>query len=194
MKLQKMRLEDINQVSKLYQEANQFTTVKNIHNWTIEGLNKFPQLNFVIEDGQKIIGAISAILKNKKGAVINDIAVLREYQSKHVGSRLMERLLKELKRQEVKNPNHSRAVRHSLRTAIGDFYSQKWDIKLRSRAAEYKTHFSGIEKITLWVHWKNSRAIPFYYRSGFKMKRVSQTQNIPGVPDGEDIIHLEREL
>ena len=151
MKLRRMRLEDLNHVSKLYQDANQFTTLKNIHEWTIEGLNKFPQLNFVIEDGQKIIGAISAVLENKKCGAVNDVAVLREYQSKHVGSRLMERLLQELKRQEM-------------------------------------------EKITLWVHWKNSRAIPFYYRFGFRIKRVSQTQNIPGVPDGEDIIHLERGL
>ncbi len=151
MKLRRMKREDVDQVSRLYQDANQFTTLKNIHRWTLEGLHKFPQLNFVIEKEQEIIGAISAVLKNKKCAEINDIAVEREYQSQQLGQKLMERLLQELKQQEI-------------------------------------------EKVTLWVHWKNSRAIPFYYRWGFKIKSISRTNNIPDVPDGEDIIHLERKL
>lgn len=49
-----------------------------------------------------------------------------------------------------------------------------------------------ISRIVLWVHWKNARAIPFYYRSGFEIKKVEKTHRVSYVPDGEDIIHLER--
>lgn len=151
MKLRTMRPEDLDQVSQLYQAANQFATVTNIHKWTLEGLEQFPQLNFVIEEQENILGAISAVLKNKGCAEINDIAVRKDFQNKQLGSRLMKRIFQGFN--------------------------------------EYK-----IEKVSLWVHWTNSRAIPFYYRWGFKIKDVSQTQNILGVPDGEDIIHLEKEL
>ncbi len=151
MKLRRMKLEDLNQVSQLYQEANQFAALRSIRKWTSEGLKQFPKLNFVIEEDLKILGAISAVLKNKKWAEINDIAVQKEYQSKQLGSRLMKRMFQEFKKQRI-------------------------------------------ERVILWVHWKNSRAIPFYYRWGFKIKRASQTHNIPSVPDGEEIIHLERKL
>ncbi len=146
-----MKLKDIDPALQLYQVANPFSTKKNIRKWTLEGLEQFPQLNFVIEEQEKIVGAISTVLKNKKCAEINDIAVQREYQNKRLGSRLMKRIFQEFKKQRI-------------------------------------------EKVSLWVHWTNLRAVPFYYRWGFKIKDVSQTQNIPGVPDGEDIIHLEREL
>lgn len=49
-----------------------------------------------------------------------------------------------------------------------------------------------ISKIVLWVHWTNARAIPFYYRFGFEIKKVEKTHKVSYVPDGEDIIHLER--
>jgi len=52
----------------------------------------------------------------------------------------------------------------------------------------------GVKKITLWVHWSNAQAIPFYYRLGFRITRFSRTKNIKGVPNGEDIIHLENNL
>ncbi|HEY4490005.1 MAG TPA: GNAT family N-acetyltransferase [Candidatus Paceibacterota bacterium] len=51
-----------------------------------------------------------------------------------------------------------------------------------------------VQKITLWVHFSNIRAIPFYYRFGFKIKRISTTKNIKFVPNGEQIFHLEKRL
>lgn len=48
-----------------------------------------------------------------------------------------------------------------------------------------------VKKISLWIHWTNARAIPFCYRFGFSLKKVSRTFGITNVPDGEDIIHLE---
>ena len=52
----------------------------------------------------------------------------------------------------------------------------------------------GIRKVSVWTHWASARAIPFYYRHGFKMKRVSRTHKIPHVPDDEDIVFLDRAI
>jgi N-acetylglutamate synthase-like GNAT family acetyltransferase len=49
-----------------------------------------------------------------------------------------------------------------------------------------------IKKVELWVHWKNTRAIPFYYQFGFRMKKVDTTKNTEGAPDGEDIVHMTK--
>ena len=51
-----------------------------------------------------------------------------------------------------------------------------------------------IKKVSLWVHWKNAAAIPFYYKFGFKIHKYIQTKNISGVPNGEDVICLEKIL
>ncbi|MEX0921095.1 MAG: GNAT family N-acetyltransferase [Candidatus Pacearchaeota archaeon] len=51
---------------------------------------------------------------------------------------------------------------------------------------------SKVSKIVLWVHWKNTSAIPFYYKFGFQIKKCLKTKGISGVPDGEDIIYLEK--
>jgi len=51
-----------------------------------------------------------------------------------------------------------------------------------------------IHRISLWVHWTNAAAIPFYYKLGFKMSKLMQTKKISGVPDGEDVICLEKYL
>lgn len=51
-----------------------------------------------------------------------------------------------------------------------------------------------VKKVTLWVHWQNTGAIPFYYGIGFRIKKVSCTYNIFGVPNGQDIVHLEKKL
>jgi len=49
-----------------------------------------------------------------------------------------------------------------------------------------------IAEISLWVHWPNAAAIPFYYKFGFRIIKCARTKNIFGVPDGEDIIYLEK--
>jgi len=46
------------------------------------------------------------------------------------------------------------------------------------------------EKVEVWVHWTNARAIPFYYRFGFRIKSARVTREIKGIADGEDIIQL----
>ena len=53
---------------------------------------------------------------------------------------------------------------------------------------------NGVKRVKLWVHWTNAEAIPFYYRNNFKIIRFQRTKNIKYIPDGEDIIILERVL
>ncbi len=52
----------------------------------------------------------------------------------------------------------------------------------------------GVKRVKLWVHWTDARAIPFYYKHSFRIIRFQRTKNIKGVPDGEDILILERRL
>lgn len=44
-----------------------------------------------------------------------------------------------------------------------------------------------LKKVILCVCWQNASAIPFYYRLGFKFKKIGQE-------DGEDVVFLEKEL
>lgn len=52
----------------------------------------------------------------------------------------------------------------------------------------------GVGRVKLWVHWTDAQAIPFYYKHGFKITRFQKTKNIKDVPDGEDILILEKRL
>lgn len=53
---------------------------------------------------------------------------------------------------------------------------------------------NGVKRVKLCVHWTNVESIPFYYRNNFKIIRFQRTKNIKYVPDGEDILILERVL
>jgi N-acetylglutamate synthase-like GNAT family acetyltransferase len=149
MTIKQMTDNDLPAVTDLYVDANQFAKKKDILIWTKRGLTKFPKLDLVCEKNEKIIGAISAIRTRNNAAIINDIAVLKKYRSHHIGKKLMQAILLELKKEKIK-------------------------------------------RIELWVHWKNSRAIPFYYQFGFHLKRITRTKGVEGVPDGEDIVQMEK--
>jgi ribosomal protein S18 acetylase RimI-like enzyme len=53
---------------------------------------------------------------------------------------------------------------------------------------------NGVKRVKLWVHWANTEAIPFYYKHSFKIIKFQRTNNIKDIPDGEDILILERVL
>lgn len=149
MGIRKTNFSDLSQVVNLYQNANLFAKKKDIRDWTKDGLEKYPSLNFVYERNTKIVGSISAILIKNKSVEINDIVVLKKYRSKKIGTNLMDAILSVLKKENVK-------------------------------------------RVSLWVHWSNAASIPFYYKFGFQIKKCMKTKNISGVPDGEDIIYLEK--
>src|SRR3989344_6307994 len=134
MGIRRMNLSDLNQVVRLYRDANLFAKVKDIRYWTKDGLVRYPDLNFIYEQDGEIIGAISAVF-TKKDAEINDIAVLKKSRNRNIGSKLLGKLIHVLTKEDVK-------------------------------------------KISLWVHWSNAAAIPFYYKFGFTIKKYLKTKNI----------------
>src|SRR3990172_1681814 len=44
----------------------------------------------------------------------------------------------------------------------------------------------GVEHVTLWVHWRNSEAIPFYYGLGFRFLRCVRDKT----GSGQDVVYL----
>ena len=46
--------------------------------------------------------------------------------------------------------------------------------------------------VKLWVHWKNARAVPFYYRLGFKLHRIDMFFDKRICKKKEDIIWMIR--
>ncbi len=52
----------------------------------------------------------------------------------------------------------------------------------------------GIRNVELWVHWKNLSAIPFYYKNGFRMKKLFSAKDIDLIPDNEDFILCYRTM
>lgn len=151
MKIRQMTEADLRQVAKLYEEANQFASHRDILKWTKKGLKEFPRLNYVCDRQGKVICGISAILLSKSVAEINDLTVVKGLRNRHIGSQLIKRMLDCLRE-------------------------------------------LGVKKARLWVHWKNTRAIPFYHRHGFHLLKTGITKGIEGVPDGEDIIYMEKDL
>ena len=99
-----MNFSDLDQVVRLYRDANLFAKKKDIYDWTRKGLKKYPNFNLVcIQNGEvEVIGAISAILQNSEKAVINDIAVQKKYRGKTIGSKLMNKLVEVIKKENVK--------------------------------------------------------------------------------------------
>jgi ribosomal protein S18 acetylase RimI-like enzyme len=47
-----------------------------------------------------------------------------------------------------------------------------------------------VKRVILWVHWRNSEAIPFYYRLGFRLLRCVRDLTGPG----QDAVYLEKKL
>ncbi|MBI2572459.1 GNAT family N-acetyltransferase [Candidatus Woesearchaeota archaeon] len=151
MAIRRMTLSDLDAVVDLYQDANLYATKEEILAWTKKGLLNFAELNLVDQRDERIVGAISVVLKSKSVAEINDIAVLAEYRKQNVGSALFSEMMSIIE-----------------------------SMKLR--------------KVVLWVHWSSARAVPFYYKFGFRITKCAKTKGIEGIKDGDDIIHMEKKL
>ena len=128
-KIRRMKTEDLETVSQLFELANPFTTAEHIKEWTIKNLETYPELCFVAVKGMKIIGAVSGRVEKEKIGIIEDIAVHPGCWKKGVGSTLLERQIQEFKSM-------------------------------------------GIEDVIAEVHYKCASALPFYYKHGFRMKKV----------------------
>jgi ribosomal protein S18 acetylase RimI-like enzyme len=83
-----MSSDDLNEVSKLYLEANQFSNTDSIKNWTKKNLEFFPKLSMVYENNNKIIGSISGNISENIG-YIDDIVVFKNYRNGGIGKMLL---------------------------------------------------------------------------------------------------------
>ena len=73
-----MNFFDLRTVVNLYKDANLFAKIRDIRKWTLEGLKKYSDYNFVYEQKGNVLAAISAI--KKRGTIeINDIAVKKAF-------------------------------------------------------------------------------------------------------------------
>ena len=92
IQLKQMTKKHLDDVVNLYIYSNPFTTKKAIRSWTKVGLEKFPDLNYVLLQGDEIVGAVSAIVKGRS-IIINDIAIAEKHRNKGYGAKLIRHLL-----------------------------------------------------------------------------------------------------
>ncbi len=97
-----MCIDDLSDVVNLYTEANQFTTKKHILSWTKKELKDYANLQYVATHQGKIIGAVSATQKNTI-LHIEDLAVLKNYRMRGVGSLLLKHLFQVATKQSCRS-------------------------------------------------------------------------------------------
>ncbi|MFW9784994.1 MAG: GNAT family N-acetyltransferase [Candidatus Heimdallarchaeota archaeon] len=81
--------EELNTLTKLYQQANHHTKFKNIFKWTKKTWKNCDNLVLKAELNDALIGAISIEI-HKKEALIEDIAIRSDLQKSGIGMKLWE--------------------------------------------------------------------------------------------------------
>jgi ribosomal-protein-alanine N-acetyltransferase len=99
--IRKMRESDLTIVSELAMLANPHAIKEKYSKHILDELKENPDLSFVAVDGEKVVGYIQADIHDGE-AVLEDIAVAKEYQGKGVGKCLLDKELKAFKRKSVK--------------------------------------------------------------------------------------------
>ncbi|MDI6846617.1 MAG: GNAT family N-acetyltransferase [Candidatus Bathyarchaeia archaeon] len=99
--IRKMRRSDLDAVSELAMLANPHATKEKYCKHILDELRKNPDLSFVAVENGKVVGYVQADIHNDE-AVLEDIAVAKEYQMKGIGKRLLNKELKALKRKGAK--------------------------------------------------------------------------------------------
>ncbi|MDI6905434.1 MAG: GNAT family N-acetyltransferase [Candidatus Bathyarchaeia archaeon] len=99
--IRKMRRSDLDAVSELAMLANPHATKEKYCKHILDDLRKNPDLSFVAVENGKVVGYVQADIHNDE-AVLEDIAVAKEYQMKGIGKRLLNKELKALKRKGAK--------------------------------------------------------------------------------------------
>jgi ribosomal protein S18 acetylase RimI-like enzyme len=96
-----MRETDLDAVCELAMLANPHAVKEKYSEDILDELRENPDLSFVATDKGNVVGYVLAETHNSD-AVLEDIAVAKEYQGKNVGKSLLEKELKVLKRKGVK--------------------------------------------------------------------------------------------
>jgi ribosomal protein S18 acetylase RimI-like enzyme len=97
IRVRKMRESDLNTVSELAMLANPQAVKEKYREHVMGELKQNPDLSFVAVDGEKVVGYAQIDTHGMK-AILEDIAVAKEYQGKGVGKRLLEKELRALRR------------------------------------------------------------------------------------------------
>lgn len=130
--IRKMRRSDLDIVSELALLANPHATKEKYCKHILDELRENPDLSFVaVEDG-RVVGYVQADIRNDE-AVLEDIAVAKEYQGKGIGKRLLDKELEALKRKGVKIVLAE--VHYKCASAIPFYY--KYDFRIIGFVQDY---------------------------------------------------------
>lgn len=122
--------EDLNVVSELAMLANPHAEKAKYREHIADELRRNPDLSFVAVYSAKIVGYVQGDIRGAM-AILEDLAVAKEYQNRRIGAQLLSAELEALKKR-------------------------------------------GTKIVISEVHYKNARAIPFYYKHGFRLSGCAQ--------------------
>jgi len=123
--IRRMRESDLTVVSDLAMLANPHAVKKKYSKLILNELKENPDLSFVATDNEKVVGYIQADIHDDE-AVLEDIAVAKEYQRKNIGKSLLDKELNALKRKRVKIVHAE--VHYKCASAIPFYYKHNFRI------------------------------------------------------------------
>ena len=91
MQFREFTLNDFDSVLNLWKKAGILISRSDTYEGLMSKLLRDPELFFVVEDNQKIIGVVMGSYDGRRGW-INHLAVDPEYQGKRIGQQIMEQL------------------------------------------------------------------------------------------------------
>lgn len=144
--IRKMRKEDLKVVSEIAMLANPHATKEKYSKHLLEILKENPDLSFVAVCNGKIIGYVQADLYDDE-AVLEDIAVEKEYQGKGIGKMLLNKELNALKKKKVKAVLAE--VHYKCASAIPFYYKHNFRISAFRRDYFGEGHDAIILKLAL---------------------------------------------
>ena len=95
--LRRMKTEDISELLEFYMLANPHSNSESIEKWTLDTIRENPDLCYVAEVQGRVIGGVSALMRDKEIGIIDDLAVAPKYQRKGIGSKLLKKAMEELR-------------------------------------------------------------------------------------------------
>ncbi|MEM3596693.1 MAG: GNAT family N-acetyltransferase [Candidatus Bathyarchaeia archaeon] len=95
--IRRMLESDLPVVSELSVLANPYATKEEYSKHILDGLRENPDLAFVAVKDGKVVGYALADIRGQQGT-LEDIVIAKDYQGRGIGRRLLEKILKALKR------------------------------------------------------------------------------------------------
>ncbi len=127
-----MRRSDLDTVSELAMLANPHTTKERYRKHILGELEENPNLSLVAVENGKVVGYVQAEVRDDH-AVLEDIAVAKEYQRKGMGKRLLDKELGALKQKGAKTVLAE--VHYKCASAIPFYY--KYNFRITGFVQDY---------------------------------------------------------